>query len=407
MRDDPAAAQTGDAMYQLLKDTALGFIDDEALSRGAAIAFYTVTSLAPVLLVVVAIAGLVFGQEAAQGAILDQLSGLMGRQAADVLQAALASASTKSSGIVATIVGLVTLLATASGVFGEMQTALNRIWRAEPKSGTLSRLVRARAASLGLVAALGFLLAVSLVASAGLTALGASINARLPFGEAILSIVNFAVSLALLSVLFAAIYKVLPDRPIEWRDVTVGAVMTALLFTLGKTLIGWYLGSSAVASSYGAAGGLIVLFFWVYYSTQVFLVGAEFTKAYATSRGRGPAPSMATQQPPTAATDSPPPVSARKPEGNAAVDAARTPLQRAERDAARHREALVRTVSSLEGRLSPSAMKRRVGRTLRRRPLQVAASVGAFTVTGFALAYLFRAERAAAHPVRRTGSEWR
>ena len=407
MRDDPAAAQTGDAMYQMLKDTALGFIDDEALSRGAAIAFYTVTSLAPVLLVVIAIAGLVFGQEAAQGAILDQLSGLMGRQAADVLQAALASASTKSSGIVATIVGLVTLLATASGVFGEMQTALNRIWRAEPKSGTLSRLVRARAASLGLVAALGFLLAVSLVASAGLTALGASINARLPFGEAILSIVNFAVSLALLSVLFAAIYKVLPDRPIEWRDVTVGAVMTALLFTLGKTLIGWYLGSSAVASSYGAAGGLIVLFFWVYYSTQVFLVGAEFTKAYATSRGRGPAPSVATQQRPTAAAASPLPVSAREPAGHAAADAARTPLQRAERDAARHREALVRTVSSLEDRLSPSAMKRRVGRTLRRRPLQVAASVGAFTVTGFALAYLFRAERAAAHPVRRTGSEWR
>jgi len=407
MCDDPAAAQTGEAMYQLLKDTALGFIDDEALSRGAAIAFYTVTSLAPVLLVVIAIAGLVFGQEAAQGAILDQLSGLMGRQAADVLQAALASASTKSSGIVATIVGLVTLLATASGVFGEMQTALNRIWRAEPKSGTLSRLVRARAASLGLVAALGFLLAVSLVASAGLTALGASINARLPFGEAILSIVNFAVSLALLSVLFAAIYKVLPDRPIEWRDVTVGAVMTALLFTLGKTLIGWYLGSSAVASSYGAAGGLIVLFFWVYYSTQVFLVGAEFTKAYATSRGRGPAPSVATQQRPTAAAASPPPASAREPAGHAAADAARTPLQRAERDAARHREALVRTVSSLEDRLSPSAMKRRVGRTLRRRPLQVAASVGAFTVTGFALAYLFRAERAAAHPVRRTGSEWR
>ncbi len=397
----------GRGMYQLLKDTALGFIDDEALSRGAAIAFYTVTSLAPVLLVVIAIAGLVFGQEAAQGAILDQLSGLMGRQAADVLQAALASASTKSSGIVATIVGLVTLLATASGMFGEMQTALNRIWRAEPKSGTLSRLVRARAASLGLVAALGFLLAVSLVASAGLTALGASINARLPFGEAILSIVNFAVSLALLSVLFAAIYKVLPDRPIEWRDVTVGAVMTALLFTLGKTLIGWYLGSSAVASSYGAAGGLIVLFFWVYYSTQVFLVGAEFTKAYATSRGRGPAPSVATQQRPTAAAASPLPVSAREPAGHAAADAARTPLQRAERDAARHREALVRTVSSLEDRLSPSAMKRRVGRTLRRRPLQVAASVGAFTVTGFALAYLFRAERAAAHPVRRTGSEWR
>ena len=220
----------------------------------------------------------------------------MGQQAADVLQTALASASTKSSGIIATVIGLVTLLATASGVFGEMQAALNRIWRAEPKSGTLSRLVRARAASLGLVAALGFLLAVSLVVSAGITALGSRLNAHLPFGEAILSVVNFTVSLALLAVLFAAIYKVLPDRPIAWRDVIVGALVTALLFTLGKTAIGWYLGSSAVASSYGAAGGLIVLFLWVYYSTQVFLIGAEFTKAYATSRGRGPAPHMAAPQ---------------------------------------------------------------------------------------------------------------
>lgn len=258
-------------MLRILKDTGLGFLGDEALSRGAAISFYTATSLAPVLLIVIAIAGLAFGHDAAQGAVLNQLSGLMGQQTADVLQTAITSASGKESGILATVIGVVTLLATASGVFGEMQSALNRIWRAEPKSGTVSRLVRARAASIGLVAALGFLLVVSLVISAGLTAFGNILNARLPFGEALMAALNFLFSLALLAVLFAAIYKVLPDRSIAWRDVAVGAVITAFLFTVGKSLIGWYLGSSAVGSSYGAAGGLIVLFFWVYYSAQIFL----------------------------------------------------------------------------------------------------------------------------------------
>ena len=397
------------AMIRLLKDTVLGFIDDEALSRGAAIAFYTVTSLAPVLLVVIAIAGLVFGQEAAQGALMHQLTGLMGAQAAEVLQSALANASGKSSGIVASVIGIVTLLATASGVFGEMQAALNRIWKAEPKSGTLSRLVRARAASIGLVAALGFLLAASLVVSAALTALGATLNARLPFGEALLSVINFMVSLALLAVLFAAIYKVLPDRAIAWRDVIVGALITALLFTIGKSLIGWYLGSSAVASSYGAAGGLIVLFFWVYYSAQIFLVGAEFTKAYATSRGRGPAPVREAQANPaaTAASASRP---ARAPE--TALEAGLTPLQIAEREAAFHREALVRTVSSLEERLSPRALKRRVTHAVRRQPLRFAAAIGAVTATGVAVVQAFRilnahGGAARAVPSRRANARWR
>jgi len=276
-------------MWRLLRDTVLGFVDDEALSRGAAIAFYTVTSLAPVLLLVIAVAGLVFGQQAAQSGVIQELSGLMGQETAAVLQAALASASAKSSGILAGVVGLVTLVVTASGVFGEMQTALNRIWKAQPSGATLSRLIRARAASLGLVAALGFLLAASLAVSAGLQALGHYLDAVLPFGAAVMSVANFIVSLALLSLLFAAIYKVLPDCPVAWRDVLVGALVTALLFTIGKSLIGWYLGSSAVASSYGAAGGLILLFLWVYYSAQVFLLGAEFTKVYATRRGRGPA----------------------------------------------------------------------------------------------------------------------
>jgi membrane protein len=273
------------AMWRLLRDTVLSFIEDEALSRGAAIAFYTVTSIAPILLIVVAIGGLVFGREAAQGAITAQLSDLMGRQTAEVLQSAVANASSTSAGTLATIIGILTVIATASGVFNEMQSALNAIWKAKPEGTAVSRLIRARAASLGLVASLGFLLIVSLAVSAALTALGDYLNALVPFGKLIASALNTVLSIGLLSVLFAAIYKVLPDRPIAWGDVLVGAVVTAVLFTGGKSLIGWYIGSSAVASTYGAAGALIVLLLWVYYSAQMFLLGAEFTKAFANRRG--------------------------------------------------------------------------------------------------------------------------
>jgi membrane protein len=214
--------------WALLKQTVLSFIDDNALSKGAAIAFYTVTSIAPVLL---------------------------------------------------------TLIATASGMFGEMQSALNAIWKTKPQATTVSRLIRARAASLGLVGALGFLLIVSLAVSAGLTAFGNYLDSVLPIGKILITILNFVVSFALLAVLFAAIYKVLPDRRIEWRDVIIEAMATSILFTIGKSLIGWYLGSSAVTSSYGAAGGLIVLLLWVYYSVQIFLLGAEFTKTFANRHG--------------------------------------------------------------------------------------------------------------------------
>ena len=178
-----------------------------------------------------------------------------------------------------------TLVVAASGVFGEMQSALNAFWKVEPRGTTVSRLIRARAASLGLVAALGFLLLVSLVISAGLSALGNYINAFLPFADFILEGLNFLISFVLISVLFAAIYKVLPDKRLAWRDVLVGAVATALLFTLGKFLIGLYIGSSAIASSYGAAGALILVLLWVYYSAQIFLLGAEFTKVYASHHG--------------------------------------------------------------------------------------------------------------------------
>src|SRR6266566_5628302 len=182
--------------WKMLKDTVLAFISDEALSRGAAIAFYTVTSIAPVLLIVIAIAGLAFGRDAAQNAITEQLSGLMGQQTAEVLQTAVASAANKPSGVVATIIGIITLMVTASGVFGEMQTALNVIWKAKPKGTTVSQLIRARATSLGLVAALGYLLMVSLVVSTGLTAFGNYLDSILPFGKIIMRALNVIVSIA-------------------------------------------------------------------------------------------------------------------------------------------------------------------------------------------------------------------
>jgi membrane protein len=284
------------ATWKMLKNTILAFIEDEALSRGAAIAFYTVTSIAPVLLIVIAVAGLAFGHNAAQNAITTQLSGLMGQQTADVIQSAIASASHTSSGVWATIIGIATLILTASGVFGEMQTALNAIWKAKPQGTTVSRLIRARAASLGLVATLGFLLMVSLVVSTGLTAFGNYLDSILPFGKVVLFVLNGLVSILLISLLFAAIYKVLPDRKIEWRDVAVGALVTAILFTIGKSLISWYLGSSAVSSSFGAAGGLIVLLLWVYYSAQIFLMGAEFTKVFSLRYGSKQAESEGTLQ---------------------------------------------------------------------------------------------------------------
>ena len=267
--------------WRLLKTTVTAFVNDEALGRGAAIAFYTVTSIAPVLLIVVAIAGMVFGQEAAQNGIIAQLSGLIGQQSAEILQTAIASAQNKTSGKIATVVGVVMVIVTASGVFGEMQTALNVIWKADPTDTPISRLIRARAAGLGLVVSLGFLLMVSLAISAGLSAFGDYLNSVFLFSQAILTILNAVVSLLLISVLFATIYKVLPDKHIEWRNVRVGAIVTSFLFIAGKSLIGWYIGSSAVASAYGAAGALIVMLLWVYYSAQIFLLGAEFTKAYS------------------------------------------------------------------------------------------------------------------------------
>jgi membrane protein len=280
------APLAGEKMFQkiwdLLKDTVSGFIADEALSRAASIAYFTIFSIAPLLLMVISIAGLVFGHQAAQAAILGQFSGLMGKSSGQALQTMLQSAGSQSqkSGTVATIIGVVTLLITASGAFGEIQSALNKIWKAEPKAG-LTRLVRARIASIGLVMTLGFLLVVSLAVSAGLAALGHWVEGFFPGAKVLMAMVSFVITLVLLSAVFAAIYKVLPDKQIAWRDVAVGAAATALLFTVGKSLIGIYIGSTSVAESYGTAGSLIVILLWIYYSTVTFLLGAEFTRVFA------------------------------------------------------------------------------------------------------------------------------
>jgi membrane protein len=273
------------SFFALVKESASSFIADDALSRGASIAFYVVTSIVPVLIIVISIAGAVFGRDAARGAIAAQLTDVMGTQGAELLQSTIHGAADKSAGIVASAIGLLTLLVTSSGVFGEMQSALNAIWREEPRGSTLLRLLRGRIASLGLVVGLGLMLLLSLAAGAVLAVPDAYINAHLPFGKTLLWTMNFGVAFVLDGLMFAAIYKTLPDRDLEWHDVVVGAVATAVLFGVGKLLIGLYIRSSAIASTYGAAGGLVALLLWIYYSAQIFLFGAEFTKAYAFHKG--------------------------------------------------------------------------------------------------------------------------
>jgi membrane protein len=272
-------------VWHLLRDTVEGFIDDDALSRGASIAYYTLFSLAPILLIVVALAGLAFGRDAARGALVDQLSGLMGGKSAEALQAMIESASDPKTGMTASLVGVLAALITLTGAFGEVQSALNAIWRAKSRRSTLSRLMRARLASLGLVVTSGFLLTVSLVVSAALAALSNYLKAVFPAGEFALQVADIVISGTLLTGMFAAIYKVLPDTPIAWRDVAIGALVTTGLFEGGKYVIALYIGKSNVASSYGAAGALIILLLWIFYSAQIFLLGAEFTRAFARRYG--------------------------------------------------------------------------------------------------------------------------
>jgi membrane protein len=272
--------------WNLVKTAVQSWIDDYAPSMGAALAYYTLFSVAPLLLIVISVAGLVFGQDAARGEIVSQLQSLMGNDAAKAVEGLLASVNQPSKGVLSTIVGVVVLLIGATTVFGELQDALDRIWRAPArKKAGLWGLLRARVLSFGLILGVGFLLIASLVVSAALSALGKWWAPVFGGWEVLAQVVNFAVSFGLITAIFAMIYKIMPRVHIQWHDVWIGSAVTALLFTIGKFLIGLYIGRSGVASGFGAAASLVVLLIWVYYSAQIFLLGAEFTWAYAHAHG--------------------------------------------------------------------------------------------------------------------------
>ena len=270
------------AAYALLKDSCSAWVDDNAPSMGAALAFYTVFSLAPVLIVAISVAGLAFGQKAAEGEFSRQLQGLVGETGARAIQAVLQSADRPALGIIASAIGLGTLLVGASGAFVELQDALNKIWKVQSGPGSVwIRVIRARFLSFSLVLGLGFLLIVSLVVSAALEALGNFIAPLLPWPVFILESVNFLLSLGVIALLLAMIFKYLPDVGIAWSDVWLGAAIASLLLTTGKALIGLYLARSTVASAYGAASCLVIILTWVYYSAQIILFGAEVTHVYS------------------------------------------------------------------------------------------------------------------------------
>jgi membrane protein len=260
--------------------------NDRAMSLGAAIAFFTVFSLAPMLLVAIGVAGLVFGREAAQGAIVEELGGLVGGQTSVALEAMIASAGQFESSVVGVTIGVGTFLFLATGAVIELQDDLNIIWKVKPpESYGVTEFIRTRLISLTLIVGFGFLLLVSLILDAGLTRLAAYLEARFSGTSVILRVLNSAIAFAIAVLLFAMIFKILPAVDLTWRDVWIGAVVTALLFTAGKFAIGYYIGKSGVASAYGAAASIITILLWIYYSSLILLFGAEFTKAYAESRG--------------------------------------------------------------------------------------------------------------------------
>jgi membrane protein len=273
--------------WTLAKGAATAWVADDASSMGAALSYYSVFSLAPLLLIVISIAGLVFGQEAVRGEVFLQLQGLLGSDASSAVQGLLTCVSKPAEGVTSTVVGVVLLLLGATSVFAELQAALDRIWRvpAPHRSGGLWGLVRARLLSFGMILGIAFLLVMSLVFSALVAAMGKWWSAALGDWALLAQFLDLIVGFALTTTVFAMIYKVMPRVSVKWRDVWLGAIVTSVLFTAGRFLIGMYIGRSNLASGFGAAGSLIVVFVWVYYSAQIFLLGAEFTWIYAKTFG--------------------------------------------------------------------------------------------------------------------------
>jgi membrane protein len=284
---------------------------------GAALAYYTLFAIGPVLIVVIAVAGTVFGAEAARGEIVGQIDQLIGSGGAEAVQTVLARSGPESGSVFATVIGVLAFVVAATGAFMELQGALNTIWRVKPKKrkqqkflGAVLGFVLKRLRSFGLVVTIGFVLTVSLAVSAGLNAIDGWLGRHLPAAPVVLGILNFVVSVGVITLLFAAVYRILPDVQLRWSDVWTGAVITAVLFTIGKELIGLYLGRSATASTYGAAGSIVVLMVWVYYSSQIVLFGAEVSRVYLRTGRSRPAPepfaeTIVKGQPSVTATASP------------------------------------------------------------------------------------------------------
>lgn len=274
-------------LWELLKESAVEWDKDKCPRLGAAISYYTLFSLAPVLIIAITIAGIIFGHEAAQGEIVAQIEGLVGRNGAEAVQTMLQNAYQSSDSTWATIIGVVTLIIGATGVFVELQDSLNTAWEVIPKPGRgIMGILKDRLLSFGVVLGVGFLLMVSLILSAAITAVNTYISANVAGTAFLWQAVNFILSFAVVTFLFAMIYRLLPDVKLDWKHVWVGGVVTAALFSIGKFVIGLYLGNSSVASAYGAAGSVVVLLVWVYYSAQIFLFGAEFTQVYARRFGK-------------------------------------------------------------------------------------------------------------------------
>jgi membrane protein len=283
-------------IWRVVKTAGSSWVEDKAPRLGAALSYYTVFAIPPLFVIIIFVAGLVFDPAQVRSALFNEVGGLIGGKSAHAIESAMTAQQQGNKGMIASILAIATLIITATGLFIELQDALNSLWRVEPKPGQgILGFIKTRLLSFAMVVGIGFALLVSLVVSAGLSAFSKYVAGLMPGLVLIGQVANFAISFLVITTLFAMIFKVLPDVKIAWRDVWVGAAITSLLFTGGKSLLGMYLGKSTAVSAYGAAGSLVLLLLWVYYSAQILFFGAEVTRAYAYQLGTCPQPSKHAQ----------------------------------------------------------------------------------------------------------------
>lgn len=293
---DKPASSRWKKYRDIFKQSASEWSAHQAQTLGAALAFYTIFSIAPLFLIAVAMAGLLYGEEAARHQLFGQLYEMIGRQGAQAIEAVIAAANRPKAGAWATITAAITLIVGAMSVFVQLQISLNTIWNVRPKPGRGIRyFIKVRIISFAMIVGIGFLLLVSLVINTALAALGKLVSGYFPEQQTIWHGLDFLISLGVITVLFAMLFKVMPDVRVAWRDVWTGSILTAVFFNIGKFLLGFYLGRSSFASAYGAAGSLVIILMWVYYSSQIVFFGAEFTRIYAATCGSHVRPAPGTQ----------------------------------------------------------------------------------------------------------------